>query len=388
MNSLFAIITVAQNKGYKTCTINGDLGSIAPYVKKMFVQYRDAQNFGHQLLDSSEVKDGKYAFTLKFYEPAGAFFLPRWDKPAMVRDNISIPPDEERVFEYFLDAGKISIKTTGFPFSHSVASGSTADKQYKELNRLLAHIDAELQIYQDSLSKAGKNVSEELINVWQQKWNSAAQKKFDVYLKFLNNKKSHINAHIIRYALNFSKKAPVERVKSFYEKINKETKKESYCKMLKDFADFVPGIDAPTFARTNAEGKMISLGNYNGKYVLLDFWGSWCKPCRERHPELIEIYNRYKEKNFEIIGVAKDGDQGQGVTREAAVQKWIDAIKADGLPWVNVLYKADDASQQPLDEAYRVISYPSNYLVDPQGKIIAINLSEKELESKLAEILK
>ena len=158
--------------------------------------------------------------------------------------------------------------------------------------------------------------------------------------------------------------------------------------MLKDFADFVPGIDAPMFARTNAEGKMVNLRDYGGKYVLLDFWGSWCKPCREKHPGLIEIYNRYKGKSFEIIGVAKDGDAGDGVTKEAAVKKWIDAIKADELPWVNVLYKADDVSQQPLDEVYRVISYPSNYLVDPQGKIIAINLSEKELDNKLAEILR
>jgi thiol-disulfide isomerase/thioredoxin len=376
----------------KTCTIKGELGSIAPYVKKVFVQYRDGANFARGLMDSSEVTNGSYMFRLQFKEPLVAYFQVRMDKPKMQQDNIPLPSPDENVFEYFLDAGNISIRTDSFPFGKSIAKGSLADKQYRQLNQLLKPLDNNIQQWQDSLKIADKAKSPDTsrIGVISQKINELIKKKFIVYLKFLNDKKSHINAHILQYALNLSKRAPLDIVRYFYTNIHASVKQEQakYAKMFSDFIDFVPGIDAPVFARKNSHNQMTRLRDYEGKYVLLDFWGSWCKPCREKHPELVNIYNKYKTKNFEIIGIAKDGDEGLTVSKETAIQTWLNAIQKDELPWVNVLYKGDDRGQPGLDELYRVISYPSNFLIDPNGKIIMINIADKDLDSLLGSLLK
>ncbi len=120
---------------------------------------------------------------------------------------------------------------------------------------------------------------------------------------------------------------------------------------------------------------MISLSSFKGKYVLIDFWASWCGPCRATNPELKKIYSEFKDKNFDILGVSLDFNK----------DNWIKAINQDGLPWFHVSdlkYWKNTAAVN-----YGIVSVPQNVLIDPSGKIIDRNLAGEKLRSRLQQLL-
>lgn len=136
------------------------------------------------------------------------------------------------------------------------------------------------------------------------------------------------------------------------------------------------GSPAPDFTQQDVEGKDVKLSSFKGKYVLIDFWASWCGPCRQENPNVVNAYNKYKSKNFTVLGVSLDRTK----------DKWLEAIKADNLVWTHV----SDLKfwSNAVAVQYKVQSIPQNYLVDPNGLIIAKNLRGEELQSRLAALLK
>lgn len=131
---------------------------------------------------------------------------------------------------------------------------------------------------------------------------------------------------------------------------------------------------APEINLAQPEGGNLSLSSLRGKYVLIDFWASWCGPCRKENPNNVAMYNKYKDKGFEIYGVSLDQDP----------LRWKKAIEADGLTWKHVSDLKGWSSS--AGQTYNVKSIPATYLLDPAGKIIAKGLRGEELEAKLAEI--
>lgn len=138
--------------------------------------------------------------------------------------------------------------------------------------------------------------------------------------------------------------------------------------------NFAPGMAAPEISLPDPDGNLVSLSGLKGKYVLIDFWASWCKPCRLENPNVVRVYNTYKDKGFEILGVSLDR------TKDA----WVKAIDQDGLGWLHVsdLRFWNSAAAQ----TYKVSSIPYTVLVDPDGKILAERLRGPSLEAKLKEI--
>ncbi len=136
------------------------------------------------------------------------------------------------------------------------------------------------------------------------------------------------------------------------------------------------GAMAPEINLATPEGKPLALSSLRGKYVLLDFWASWCGPCRQENPNVVKAYNKFKDKGFTIYSVSLDQDKG----------KWLKAIETDGLTWYHVSDLAGWNSTGGA--AYGVKAIPQSFLIDPQGHIIAKNLRGEALDTKLAEVLK
>ena len=149
---------------------------------------------------------------------------------------------------------------------------------------------------------------------------------------------------------------------------------ESIAQMVESKRKLAVGATAPDLEFPNPQGELIAISDFRGKYVLLDFWASWCKPCRMENPNVVKMYNKYNSKGFEIVGISLDQKQ----------QAWISAISQDNLTWPQ-MSDLGGWQAQPA-QVYGVRSIPATFLLDPEGKIIAKNLRGPALESKLEEL--
>lgn len=134
------------------------------------------------------------------------------------------------------------------------------------------------------------------------------------------------------------------------------------------------GQPAPEIELPSPDGTMVKLSDLRGKYVLIDFWAAWCKPCRQENPNVVRLYNQYKDKGFEVFGVSLDRTK----------EDWVKAIADDKLAWTQVsdLKYFNSAAA----ELYQIQAIPATYMIDPDGKIIAKDLRGPSLENKLAEL--
>lgn len=165
-----------------------------------------------------------------------------------------------------------------------------------------------------------------------------------------------------------------------YNLLSNEIKNSSYGKRIKNFMDAnfntSVGANAIDFSLPDADGKLFSLKDFKSKYILLDFWASWCGPCRLENPNLIKAYNRYSSKGFTIVGLSMDSSK----------ENWLKAVQQDGLIWKQV--NDPKSTNGRTADRYGVKSLPSNFLIDADGKIIARNLRGTALEQKLEELFK
>lgn len=197
-------------------------------------------------------------------------------------------------------------------------------------------------------------------------------------LKFAQNNTSSLAGF---YAVNLLNPAEYEKeLVDYADKIksnfnNNAAVTEFLVKMAK-LKSVQVGQQAPEFTINSVDGKPIKLADFKGKYVMLDFWASWCMPCRQENPNVVKAYNAYKDKNFTILGISLDKD----------AEAWKKAIAADNLTWAHASDLKDFESPTAL--LYGIDAIPSSFIVDPNGKIVAKNLRGAELDAFLNKTLR
>lgn len=198
----------------------------------------------------------------------------------------------------------------------------------------------------------------------------------DLHSFIQQNNESVVAAYIIDvYKKTWGKTITLELYNLLSVPIKQSAYGESISKYLSVNADIKVGSMLVDLSLPDTLGIVRKVTDINGKYVLIEFWGSWCGPCRKENPELVRIYNEFKNKGFEIYAIGIENSR----------KRWIEAIRKDQLPWVNV---SDlKGSESEATDIYGVYEYPSNFLINPNGIVIARNLRGKALQEELARHL-
>lgn len=280
-----------------------------------------------------------------------------------------------------LDDCTILVKDTGTTFSKAGIFGSQAQQQQQQLQKQLEEILPLINKVRDTLINLVSSNKPGEAEKLKTDLKTLYSEEFSIYKKALNRKTCRIRAVVMKTIINGAKYIPNSVLADFYAGLGQDIKRSKWGAEIKKIINLAPGTYAPLFTGYTPDNKKISLTDFRGKYVLLEFWGSWCVPCREENPFLIELYKKFRGDKFELVGIAKEEENEQGR------KKWLAAIEQDRLPWPNILC-TNPGNLEPLDDLYSVKSYPTNFLIGPDGLLVEINIKGPALEKLLEKLLR
>ncbi|AMR31404.1 hypothetical protein A0256_08180 [Mucilaginibacter sp. PAMC 26640] len=362
--ALFPAMLFAQDTKF---TVQGNVGTVgAP--AKVYLQYRKDKK---TVIDSAVLKDGKFSFTGNAgTTPASGYLLFNAKGTGMngTRDYKSI----------YIEPGVVNVSATD-AIADAKVDGPKTNQENALYQAALKPVNDGYTAMEAKEKAAGDQAkTPEFI-----KQAKLDEKAIDEKEKAIN--KQFITAHPDSYiSLNalqsFTYSADYVDIAPLYENLSPAIKAseggKAFGEMLPKLKAVALGATAPEFAEADTAGKVVSLSSFRGKYVLIDFWASWCGPCRAENPNVVKAYNQYKAKNFTIVGVSLD--------RPNAKENWLKAIHKDGLAWTQLSdLKFWDSKAAGM---YGVRAIPQNFLLDPNGKIIGKNLRGDDLDAKLAEL--
>lgn len=320
------------------------------------------------LTDSVKIKSGKFTLNGKSAEP-NMYWITK-------TSNINEQPN----LIFFVDGGKTSITGNIDSLPYSKVNGGTTQKDYLEYNTLMGGFAYKQQIIVNEYNEAKTRGDNATLNAKIVEY-QAMDKEVKIALE--NYIKTHSKSPISGYAIYFNyqnSQAPIEELEKMVNLLDKSTENTKYGKLgrekLTQMRGTMIGYPAINFAQADPNGKMVNLTDFKGKYVLVDFWASWCGPCRAENPNVVNAYNKYKDKGFTVLGVSFDQNK----------DAWIKAIATDNLTWSQISDLKGWANE--AGKLYGISSIPQNLLLDKEGKIVAKNLRGAELDAKLEEIIK
>jgi peroxiredoxin len=283
---------------------------------------------------------------------------------------------------FILDYGETSVSGSIEHFSQSEISfeNSKNNDLFRQFNGKNQRVSNQQYSYYLGKKEAQKTNDTLALERIQDSISALSAQFKEFIIDFANKNKNHEGLAIaIAENLVASKYDPVVLF-TIYNSYPDRLKRSFYGKKLLDHLNKLnapamqPGDQLTDFTLNDTDGKPVSISDYRGKFVLIDFWASWCAPCREENPNLLKAYEKYSSRGFEIIGISLDADKGS----------WLKAIEKDKLSWVN-LSDLKGWESEPAQQ-YNIKSIPANALIDTSGKIIAVNLRGAELQDKLEQI--
>jgi peroxiredoxin len=352
-----------------TFRITGQLKNVqAEWIYLVYV------NEGRQILDSTKVNNGAYVFSGDLSQDGLAALLD-------VRPTMGSRPSAASMARIYLTPESFTV-THIDSFSNTTVTGSLANTEFKKIqDQVKPYNDKEMALmpqYQAARASgdeaAGKAVEEQVKSI-------EGEMGDKVYGPYVRN---NPNSPLALYALQLyaASDLDAQKLQPLFDGLSSSTKTSkagaAFQQRLTITAKTAIGKTAMDFTQNDTLGKAVTLSSFRGKYVLLDFWASWCGPCRAENPNVVKAYAKYHAKGFDILSVSLDKPDDK--------EKWLKAIHADQLTWTHV----SDLQfwNNAVAKEYGINSIPQNFLIDPQGKIIGKGLRGDELEKKLTEIYK
>ncbi|HEY0298162.1 MAG TPA: TlpA disulfide reductase family protein [Arachidicoccus sp.] len=322
-------------------------------------------SFSNMKADTVQVSKGNFSFSDSLSEPTYGMLF---------NHDYSVKVD------MFLDKGETHINgNTDSSYDFKV-SGSAVVNEYAAYNQAQQNLRKPVQVVYEKWIAAYNAGDSEGVHKYQAAFNAARdeQSKQSVVMQ-LDFIKNHPNSNasaweLLHYLNDKNLPSSKQLYSAFSPAVKGSDMGHETGARIATLSRVEVGNPAPGFEQTSADNKAVTLASYKGKYVLLEFWASWCSPCRAESPNVLKAYQKYKNKGFDVLSVSLDHEKG----------KWEDAIQKDGLLWTQL----SDLKGWKNDVAvlYGINAVPANFLIDPNGKIVAQDLRGDALNSKLATI--
>ena len=372
---LFLLVS-ANGFAQKGFTISGDVSKVKDLIAKVYLNYYAD---GKSTMDSAEVKDGKFSFTGTLADPVMGSLRAKYQEVPGAKSMKAISYNRD-IKQVFLENSKIKIASVD-SFANATIKGSKSHTAYvswtdltKEETAQSAALNKEYSEFYKKKDQAGMD----RIDAAFDKLTEQKNIKNKQYLK--DNASSPIAMFVLKqyagYDINADDVEPM--FLALPEQLRASPAGKDMIEKLETAKKTGVGKMAMDFTQNDTLGLPVSLSSFRGKYVLIDFWASWCGPCRQENPNVVKAFDAYNSKGFTVLGVSLD--------QPTAKDKWMKAIHDDKLTWTQVSdlkYWKNDVAVQ-----YGIQAIPQNFLIDPQGKIVGKNLRGEALNKKLEALFK
>lgn len=319
-------------------------------------------------LDSASIMDGKFTFTS--------------DVTEIDMKYLEFGEEKTYYLPFIYENGEITVFYDKNNGENNKVSGTVSNDAITEFREQTKPIEEKMMSFQENnrekMENARRSMDEDAINELRAEYMVIADELTEVSKNFVKNNQNFASLMMVGQ-LHQSKQITDEELIEVFGKMDDSLKSTKIGKEVQNIVDkaekLVIGMPAPDFSAPTPEGEEASLKDNLGKVTIIDFWAAWCGPCRAENPNVVRIYNKYKDQGLSIIGVSLDRSR----------ESWLKAIEDDQLTWTqisNLAYFND-----PIAEEYNISAIPATFILDADGNIAAKDLRGQELEDKVAELL-